>query len=1081
MTSKFLVLKRVVFSSLPLVFRMALCDIAFAQDPFSDMPAPAPPTAPAVPVSPAVPAASVPGGPPKSAPIPVNPRVNPTRFPADFGERLWYRELEMPLGSLAPESDRKASPSLDIKITRIAGALLNKATVPTIAANPGKNFSVNITVEYQTTEPTKLFANLKLDAILPETEKQKLMQWHASTWHYDNESSPRAMPIATSGSLQIQLIGTAPSELGEFDFLIDVGLMPKQSGGFLKRLYPVKLLTQFTKPQPLQPNAVAFHSASGKVAVGGVDGKVRLLNASDGTVQQTWTASEFPVQSLAFSNNGKQVAVGLGRTKADDNSAKPLSIYSVEDGKLIRSLQGHSGQTNSLVYDAQDRLVSCDSSGLVQCWSVGDGKVLSSFQADGPVSGLAYSASLQSVCAVVNNSMRLEFGTETRTKTVQKCVMQAETRQRTEKQCSMVPTQKLRTMEVDFEGTTRMVTQSKEVLENVYSDIVVNYTVCVPITVSEEVTYTITIPSLVRDSAATDKPASVVQLATPDMKLLGRWTPEGERMPVGTSFNQDGSRIFVATSAGISVLESKSMIELVDVREKGPDSVDTIKPVHHQSPFFLAHRDTLVSPNFSQVISLAPSKKLDDNYFESLTQSANEHKQRSLQLANSVRQSSPPSPAVPTKDMPPSPIAAVKLPVKPLLANVEADKKVVLLTKYNFSELGLDEPVESKPKTYLLGSLEHQDVFAAKAPNSIAIPIPEGFASFTTYFGLQDKQEGSVAFVIRGDGKPLYRSSVIRDHIIHGITLDIRGIKRLELIVENAFQERITDEALWIDPTLHRELLPDVYPIRFEEFYIKADKFHQVDFKLDRNGMEALGVLRSQPELSVLGQVWKPTENRLFQDPKLMSQLKGDLDFARARVHFYKRKFWDTGSVSYSHQQDHIRIQCSAPAHVVTDLDLIIQVPYQTPGSERVSVEPRWSTKWRVAAWSYPAESWNSVPKEVPPKGTKPLGIVDIDNIDWDWNNEPFPIQETPNDHFLLIGERKFESDGGKYRIETVSDDGIRVKLDDRMILDNWSAHAPTQNAILVDIAPGVHKLRLEYFEAIQRSRLGISVPLPRA
>jgi hypothetical protein len=1063
MTSNLRATMRLVLSSLPLVFGLTFCELAFAQDPFSDAQAPAAP-APVAPASP--------------APM-LDNLDNAARFPADFGERLWYRELEMPVGNLAPESDRKATPSLDIKITRIAGALLNKATVPTIAANPGKNFAVNISVEYQTTEPTKLFANLKLDAILPEAEKQKLMQWHASTWHFDNESSPVGFPISTSGSLQIQLIGTAPMELGEFDFMIDVGLMPKQSGGFMKRLYPVKLVTQFTKPLPLQPNAVAFHSATSKVAVGGMDGKVRLLNAVDGTVLQTWTASEFPVQSLAFSNDGKQVAVGLGRTKSDDNSTKPLGIYSVEDGTLLRSLDGHSGQTNSLVYDAQERLVSCDSSGLVQCWDTKNGKVLSNFQADGPVSGLSYSAASQSVCAVVNNTLRLESNTETRTRTIQKCLNSTETRVRTEKQSKTVTTQKLRTMEVDFEGTKKQVNQTKEVLEDLYTDVVVTYTVQVPITVTEEVAYTIMIPSVVRDSANTDKPPAVVQLTSPDLKLLGRWTPEGERMPVGTSFNQDGSRIFVATSAGISVLESKSMIELVDIREKGPGSVDTIKPIHHQSPFFLAHRDTLVTPNVSQVISLAPSKKLDVDYFESLTKSASDHKQRNLQLANSVRQTSSPAPPIPTKDSPPSPMgptAATKRPSKPLLNKVESDKKEVLLTKYNFNELGFDEPIETKPKSYMLGGLEHEDVLAAKAPNSISIPIPEGFASFTTYFGLQDNREGSVAFVIRGDGKPLYRSSVIRDHIIHGITLDIRGIKRLELIAENAFQDRTNDEALWIDPTIYRELLPDVYPIRFEEVYIKANKFYQLDLKLDRSGFESLGVLKSKPELTLFEQTWKPSENRLFQDQKLLAQWKGDLDFARARVHMFKRKARDNSSVSYSHQQDHIRIQCSTLAHTVSDIELVVQVPYKTTSNDLVSTEPKWTNKWRVGAWSYPAASLTDVPKEVPPKETKPIGVIEVDNINWDWNNEPFAINETPNDHFILIGERKFESDGGKYRIETITDDGIRVRLDEKIILDNWNTQAPTQNAILVDIAPGVHKLRFEYFDAIQRSRLGITV-----
>ncbi len=59
------------------------------------------------------------------------------------------------------------------------------------------------------------------------------------------------------------------------------------------------------------------------------------------------------------------------------------------------------------------------------------------------------------------------------------------------------------------------------------------------------------------------------------------------------------------------------------------------------------------------------------------------------------------------------------------------------------------------------------------------------------------------------------------------------------------------------------------------------------------------------------------------------------------------------------------------------------------------------------------------------------------------------------------------ELKGGLRRFRTVSDDGIRVKLDGKVILENWTMHAPTVDRASVYVTEGVHTIVVEYFDGI--------------
>ena len=64
---------------------------------------------------------------------------------------------------------------------------------------------------------------------------------------------------------------------------------------------------------------------------------------------------------------------------------------------------------------------------------------------------------------------------------------------------------------------------------------------------------------------------------------------------------------------------------------------------------------------------------------------------------------------------------------------------------------------------------------------------------------------GSVVFVIKADGREVFRSAVIHGTTKANYAVDATGVKRLELIVDKAGAGNGGNWGLWLDPTLFRE------------------------------------------------------------------------------------------------------------------------------------------------------------------------------------------------------------------------------------------------------------------------------------
>jgi hypothetical protein len=92
----------------------------------------------------------------------------------------------------------------------------------------------------------------------------------------------------------------------------------------------------------------------------------------------------------------------------------------------------------------------------------------------------------------------------------------------------------------------------------------------------------------------------------------------------------------------------------------------------------------------------------------------------------------------------------------------------------------------------------------AHAPARHVFDLGGGWKTLTTKFGMQDRHAGSVVFVIKADGKELFRSETIKDHKLRDATVSVADAKRLELIVENAGDGNNSDWGVWIEPQMSR-------------------------------------------------------------------------------------------------------------------------------------------------------------------------------------------------------------------------------------------------------------------------------------
>lgn len=81
-----------------------------------------------------------------------------------------------------------------------------------------------------------------------------------------------------------------------------------------------------------------------------------------------------------------------------------------------------------------------------------------------------------------------------------------------------------------------------------------------------------------------------------------------------------------------------------------------------------------------------------------------------------------------------------------------------------------------------------------------------------------------------------------------------------------------------------------------------------------------------------------------------------------------------------------------------------------------------------------------------------------------DFASSGAPREGVPANHFITLATGAFTIEPGDYEIGVTSDDGVRVWLDDKLIIDEWHWQGPTRYAQNVRLG-GRHRIRVEHYE----------------
>ncbi|KAK3841865.1 MAG: WD40-repeat-containing domain protein [Linnemannia gamsii] len=108
------------------------------------------------------------------------------------------------------------------------------------------------------------------------------------------------------------------------------------------------------------------------IGSGGVDGFVRLWNATTGCLQHSFKVNNTEIESIAFSPQGDQVVVGC-----NDATVRLFNIHTGEAGRIM---EGHQDEVTSVVYlSGGTQIASGCLDGSIRLWNVDSGGMVAQF------------------------------------------------------------------------------------------------------------------------------------------------------------------------------------------------------------------------------------------------------------------------------------------------------------------------------------------------------------------------------------------------------------------------------------------------------------------------------------------------------------------------------------------------------------------------------------------------------------------------------------------------------------------------------------------------------------------------------
>ncbi len=113
-----------------------------------------------------------------------------------------------------------------------------------------------------------------------------------------------------------------------------------------------------------------------------------------------------------------------------------------------------------------------------------------------------------------------------------------------------------------------------------------------------------------------------------------------------------------------------------------------------------------------------------------------------------------------------------------------------------------------------------------------------------------------------------------------------------------------------------------------------------------------------------------------------------------------------------------------------------------------------------------------------------PALIRDDAAINFDWNQGTPAPGVIPTDYFSVRWTRNMNMSAGRYQFTVATDDGVRLWVNNVLIVDSWQNQSLTTRTAEIDLPTGLIPVRMEYFEAtggahahLSWSQVGVNTP----
>jgi serine/threonine protein kinase len=234
--------------------------------------------------------------------------------------------------------------------------------------------------------------------------------------------------------------------------------------------------------------------------------------------------------------------------------------------------------------------------------------------------------------------------------------------------------------------------------------------------------------------------------------------------------------------------------------------------------------------------------------------------------------------------------------------------------------------------------------------------------------------------------------------------------------------------------------------------------------RITRDGIESIGNFGRWPKIQLNHCTWAPEIERSLPNSGASRLFPEDIDLTSFDVVVIAKEEVAYGPVyaqlSYRRAEDHVDLNfLHWPMGDCKYWDVLITFRDKTSMKD-LPVNPRWD----VSFYKYDPAKEGLPPDMAKVVQQEPLERRQLDFLDLFWGPHA-PSAKVPKDFIAVIATSSIDLRKGRYKIRSLSDDGVRIFVDQKLVIDDWHSHGTLENQAIFNLTEGKHDIRIEYYQ----------------